>query len=334
MTGRAPPKHPPLWPYPGAEGARSHSVLITLGGFVLLFFGVGWFAVPALEGVLYPVFLFPFQLLAGVGGLDEGDSEIATLGAWWAFWGLSVVAAVMAWTLFNERRRWISIGLPERLDWSQFWQGMGLGGALVLGFWIGPAFAGLNLDLLRELGAILSALAAFSVKNWIAMSLFAVGVVALALMEEVLFRGWLLSSLSSRLGLGPAVLISSTIFALYHFQYYVGSFFYTAATLISIFVMGLFFAVLTLSHRSIVFATGLHAAHNIVLFLFGTAYRRLDAPEISVRDALWIEAGLDGIAPHPSEYVIGAGNYAQIILVAALLMIFIMRNRERLGSFR
>lgn len=128
------------------------------------------------------------------------------------FWLVLSALTVVVWVRLVERRPLASMGipalrsrgLPRRLAQGLVWS--------VLGIVLVVAMQGETVDLrsvwstvtTRPLGAV------------VALAIATPLIAAAALAEEVMFRGWLLSTLSARAGVGAAVLISSVLFAALH----------------------------------------------------------------------------------------------------------------------
>lgn len=86
--------------------------------------------------------------------------------------------------------------------------------------------------------------------------------------EEVLFRGYLLSSFSAKTGIIRAVLLTSLLFALMH----VGNYGINILVLGQLFFLGVLFAFLTIRTGSLWAACGVHAAWSFTAGLLFPAY--------------------------------------------------------------
>ena len=189
---------------------------------------------------------------------------------------LVLVFLVPAYRMSGLRGR-ADFGIPKRGDWLRL-TGAGLAVAAVsmllvyaIGFVAGvyavrPLEAGLIADLL----------------------LIIIGMLLVGVIEEILFRGYILTALRKSLGAVWAVLFSSALFALIHFikpidpnvtdRWYsgfllVGNVFGKAGPgfipeLCTLFCMGTVLATLSLWTRSVYLAIGLHAGWVWIMMLF------------------------------------------------------------------
>lgn len=173
-------------------------------------------------GALAPVIAFIFVLLpvlatdapmAAMGLVDARGHPVGTAGLIafllppFALTGL----LVLGWVRFVERRPLATIGLTRPGGPGTFLRGLGIGAVTILvvvaGGWLAdgheaagaaPAFASP-----AALGGIALLLLAFAVQ---------------ASVEEILFRGWLLSVVARKFNLIAAVVLSSALFVLLHFS--------------------------------------------------------------------------------------------------------------------
>jgi hypothetical protein len=123
----------------------------------------------------------------------------------------AMATAVMAWTQFVERRSLATIGLGGTNRSGQFFRGFGIGIGMmslaILAIWLAGGYrpAGLFPAFSDPASLI-----------WIAVLLpcfaFQSGV------EEVIFRGWLLSSVTRRWNLAAGFLATSVAFAFLHYS--------------------------------------------------------------------------------------------------------------------
>jgi len=68
--------------------------------------------------------------------------------------------------------------------------------------------------------------------------------------EEIVFRGWLMSTLAARWGAGPAVIVSGLLFAVLHLHVFASGVVFGSLVLTGIGITGLVFAVLCVERRS------------------------------------------------------------------------------------
>ena len=236
----------------------------------------GWLPWTALAVVVMLIILFVTQLAGGLLGaglglidfdaVDRGESD-----DWLAVliipFGLTALG-VFAWTAFVERRSFASLGFALRRPFARFASGAALAvimTGLVLG---GSAIAG---GARIESGA--TAFAEPAQLVWIALLLL--GFVVQGSSEEIITRGWLMTTIAARLGgvagpkigLAVAVAISSAIFAALHLAN-PGALDHPLA-LVNLVLVGVMLAFYALAEGSLWGVCGWHAAWNWAL---ATAY--------------------------------------------------------------
>jgi membrane protease YdiL (CAAX protease family) len=113
------------------------------------------------------------------------------------------------WLRFVERRPLATIGLRGRVRWRPFLQGHALGMAsLVVAVGAIAALGGYRgSDVLPVL---------HSPRAWAAAAILLLGFAVQSSVEEIVFRGWLLSALARRLNRPLAVGLTSLVFAALH----------------------------------------------------------------------------------------------------------------------
>ena len=205
-------------------------------------------------------------LLARQGGLTM---TAQALSGWLGELGLSVgfdlltVALLLLWTRKVEKRTLASAGFGGGVNLGDL--GWFLGGAL----WSFVLALGLGLAMQTVAVAATDPQAAqgllFPPEAVSQAPAVLLVIVLLAFSEEVMFRGWLLSSLAPRVGLGPAIAISSVLFAAFHvLPWELGD----PARLISFVsyaAIGAGFAAVALGRGQIWSSTLLHAGYNSFL---------------------------------------------------------------------
>jgi hypothetical protein len=173
-----------------------------------------WGALVPFLGIAFVVAtaIGPETLLQNAQLLDAKENPIGLTG-FAAFLLLPFGAlglAVLAWTRFVERRPLAAIGLAGGAAWRKLISGLLIGAAMMIAIvaadWLaggfaaagyGPAFASP-----AALGGIALLLVCFVVQSGV---------------EELVFRGWMLSAIAAKFGVIAAVAISSLVFALLHF---------------------------------------------------------------------------------------------------------------------
>lgn len=122
---------------------------------------------------------------------------------------LAVIAALVTLALVQARGRW-----AELLGWRGFKPDLRYLGLIAGGIVYG-VLASLAIEYIHP-----------AARDWFVMpkaldgvlATFALVVIAAPLAEELLFRGWIYTSLRSRFGFGSVLGITSTIFALAHWE--------------------------------------------------------------------------------------------------------------------
>lgn len=144
------------------------------------------------------------------------DSQLEPIGAYGFFTFLTVSfgavgLAFLGWIKFIERRSLASVGLSAPGGMKIFWQGHGVGIAMMaITVTLIGVFGG------YDVGAIAPALSSPTVLFQIALLL--IGFALQSSVEEFIFRGWLLSVLTRKFNLLAAVLVSSALFSFMHFS--------------------------------------------------------------------------------------------------------------------
>ncbi len=261
-----------------------------------------WGALAPLLGLLFVV----VSLLAGtwllelIVRLDAKGNPVSPTGLM-AFtlvpFGL-LLALLLSWVRFIEGRSPASMGLTGAHQVRAFLRGHALGMAGILGIlaviWLAGGFA-----------------APAYAKAWSTpTSLLAIGLLlpCFALqssVEELLFRGWLLSLLAKKFNAVAGVLSSSALFTLLHFnrgQSWLAT--------VSTFLFGVFCCGWALKSRSVLGVMGWHSGWNWLLAVgFGLPLTGLDVgiPSLLVElkpvGAPWLTGGAQG--PEGSVVCIG-----------------------------
>jgi membrane protease YdiL (CAAX protease family) len=141
------------------------------------------------------------------------------------------------------------------------------------------------------------------------------GLLVAAAAEEVLFRGWALTAISVRLGAGPAVAISSLLFAAAHVY---PSQWADPAMLLSLLgyvAAGAALCVIALKQRHLYGAIAAHTGYNVALLLQSYAEGGFKAESVA-RELLVAERGVDAALPA-----------AIWLLLQLALLLFLIRQR-------
>lgn len=178
----------------------------------------GWVPYSFLQPFLAIAFLaigvIPFMLLGEkLGWVDENQDPVGAAGLI-AFlsivFSLFALAAVL-WCLFVERRPIASMGLSLRGAGARAFRGWLIG--------VGMIVALLGIGVVLGAYEVTAFAPAFSAPGQLgAISLLAAAFFIQGGAEEIIHRGWLLSSFAIRRGLRAAIVVSTLLFSLGHFS--------------------------------------------------------------------------------------------------------------------
>lgn len=173
-------------------------------------------------GVLAP-FLLIFFMAAPViltdepfiqwGFVDDRGNPIGTIGLY-AFLLIPFAmtgALVLAWVLFVERRPVSTIGLMPGAGVLSFARGLAIGiatiGAVVAAIW---AAGGYRPDGFAS--------AFFAPSDLLSIGILFLCFVVQAGVEEIIFRGWLMSAIARRFNVTAAVILTCAVFTFLHYS--------------------------------------------------------------------------------------------------------------------
>jgi membrane protease YdiL (CAAX protease family) len=227
-------------------------------------------------GALAPFLALAFVIATALAGdwLISGFAHISPEGnpvdpaALVAFtlvpFGLLLVV-LLGWVRFVERRPLASLGIHGEHQFREFLRGHAIGAAglfgIVMMIWM---FGGLRLT------AVAPALS--QPVSLVPITLLLFTFALQASVEEVLFRGWLLSVLAKKFNVPTAVIVSSALFSLLHFNP-------RTHWLVSVgtFLFALFACAWVLRTRSLLGIMGWHSGWNWLLAIgFGLPVTGID----------------------------------------------------------
>ncbi len=279
-------------------GERTHERVIDLFLFFLAAFGIssgGRLAVSVLGELIAPRASASTQIL------------VQLLGT------VPAAAAVILWVLFFERRSSVTMGLVRRRAVSDYLIGIA-GGVLLFGGAVG-------LGVL--LGAAEVSPAAASPSWWL-LGLFFVGFLIQGMSEELLFRSYLMVSLSRKWPIWACVLTNAALFSAVHLL----NPGIAPLPLVNIFLFGVLASLLTLRLGSIWMAAAVHSLWNFAQGnLFGIPVSGLSgmpAP-LSTRlsdDTLWHRLVCGG------DFGIEGGLAATAVLGVGILVVMMVPMRR------
>ncbi|MCG8441423.1 MAG: CPBP family intramembrane metalloprotease [Caulobacterales bacterium] len=213
------------------------------------FIAIGLFVAPQIAAVIALEAFGPAPV--GADGALTPAYMLAVL-----LFGFGVAgAAFIAWTVLVERRSLATIGLARA----------GFAGAFARGFCLGVGLLMLVIALLLTVGGARVAAPAAAwgdpaALGWIV--LFVAGFTVQASVEEVAFRGWMMSAIAARRGIVVAVVANSAMFAVLH----VGNVWpVNWLALANVGLLGVFASLLAVKQGGIAGACGVHAGWNWAL---------------------------------------------------------------------
>ncbi|SDD43126.1 CPBP family intramembrane glutamic endopeptidase [Kordiimonas lacus] len=254
--------------------------------------------------LLLVIFFFAGQVVAIVPAIESGwiaEDEIETypniLYMLFIVFG-AVMIPLLLWVRFFERRGLASIGLVRHTGAQRtFGKGFGLGAGMaalsVIGIWLVGGYA---VEGPQDFMAV----------SYVPILLLALGFIVQSSVEEILFRGWMLSRLSERYGLWVGVLGNSMLFMLMHVgiggdePFKLGEF---SIFFIMTMAFSIFLSFLVIRQKSVWGACAWHAAWNwsfITWFGVPTTGIALDIKplwvDLMVKDGApeWLTGGMAG----------------------------------------
>lgn len=253
------------------------------------------------------------------------DWLFATIFVQFALWALMI----WGWARLFERRHAASWGLRlTGLTPLRYAVGLVLGVLLALAI----GFVGLLLGVGAGVEDTASQVAAARlVEPEIAMLLAMIVLVFLVQggAEEVIFRGWLMSTLAARWGVRAGVIVSSLVFMLLHAHVFVSGLAFGAVALAGLGAMGMVFALLCLVTRSIIEAIAAHGAFNAAAFTAPLAVMLASDPDLAPNDAITqVFASATGTAGGTFSTGLFAQGLTAGVIAAVLAVVLTRRARS------
>jgi uncharacterized protein len=303
------------------------------------------FATPAVVLISYGLAIIPAivpgavaafsAVLQGGSGAEAQAAAMTpavmlpTLLLQFAAWG----GLIVWWTAQFERRGLATLGLGRRLWLERYLRGLAVGAGCAVLLWL-CATAVLAVFPAPEAAAEAALRDADLSRLFtpLALALLA-GIAAVFLlqgaMEEVVFRGWMMSALAARWGAVAAVAGSSLVFMLVHAHVFTSGLAYGGVALFGLGATGLFFALYALWERSIWGPVAAHGAFNILVIAMPLA-AAISAREDGDIGAAFAEtmrrvtgqAGPDAVTLGPQNWVQGLA-----FLILSGVMIALIRER-------
>lgn len=203
--------------------------------------------------------LGPEPLLERNGWVDAHGDPVGLTG-WYAFLVIPFALnglLILAWTLWVERRPLATIGLTGPAPGKTLLGGLLVGAATILAVVVAIGLAGGYSP-----GAVAPALASPGALTGIGLLLASFTIQAGV--EEIVFRGWLLSAITRKLGLPIAVVLVSLVFTFLHYSPH-----QEARVMLSSFLFSAFACAWAIRAGNIWGVMGWHAGWN---WLLGTGF--------------------------------------------------------------
>jgi uncharacterized protein len=197
--------------------------------------------------------------LAHFGLVDPGDNPVGAVG-FYAFLGLTfgtIGLVMLGWVRLVERRSFATIGLTRSIGLEAFAAGLAVG--IVMTGIIVAASSALGAFHIGTVGPAWTSPSAL-----LEIFLLLIGFALQSSFEEIVFRGWLLSVLARRFSIAAAMIVSSLLFTLVHYNPDQGWIFNSTVLLYALFACSW-----VLNTRNIWGVMGWHAGWN---WAFATGY--------------------------------------------------------------
>lgn len=244
-----------------APGQEARSTPIWAAFFLLWAF---WL-VANLATAPFLFFIMAPALLAGdtLGGQGMGLIILVTLYVMFSVFA----GAALLWLKLYERRDLASAGIIWRGALGRYGRGLFWGGmfALVL-----VLVAGLTLGLVPE-GAVNAGPFSWEPlmrpQTILVLAVLILGLLLQSAAEEVICRGWVMSSVSLRHGRMAGLVASALFFGSLHVHFlFAGNVLAGLVAIIAVTLMGAMLGLYALGERSIIGAAGMHGAFNATVF--------------------------------------------------------------------
>lgn len=313
------------WPERARRSWGWAAILLVAGFYLLGAIGyalgqLAWLIASRGPGVLSE----PGALQAGLANLPPAGVLFVLLFIQFAAWG----GLTLLWMAGFERRGLATIGLGGKRAGARFFGGVLLAGAIIL-------LLGLAVSIISVFWPV-EATREFAEADWGRLADPGLWLLFLAIavfflfqggVEELVFRGWLMSTLAARWGVAASVIVSSLVFALFHAHVFLSGLVNGATALLGIAMTGLFLALLAVRQGTIWGVVGLHGAFNALTLLSALAYelaRRPDTPVGAVITGVFEQAtGMEAGAAFQPQAL------AQALVFGALAVLLVWRMRRR-----
>jgi membrane protease YdiL (CAAX protease family) len=238
---------------------------------------------------------------------------------------ISWAAMTLMWVKLFERRPLSTIGLERRGFFGRYMLGLPLGVCLVVLVSAVAALLSLGAS-----AADADTLGAMEVSRAITQAAL-IGYAGLFLgfliqggVEELIFRGWLMSALTARWGKRWGVFVASFAFALLHAHVFISGLMFGVLALSGIGLTGLVFSLTALWRRSIVEAAAAHGAFNAVAVIAPSFALLASDPDQTIKTAVaQVFSSATGMAG-ADAVSLGPETYAQLIAMGGLSVLMLI----------
>ncbi len=182
-------------------------------------------------------------------------------------------ACALIWVKVYERRGFASAGLIWRGAVGRYGRGLFWGAAFALGLiLVGGLVAVLLPGPLNETVPDFSFEILLRPSTVLFFAVLTFGLLLQSMAEEIICRGWLLSSIAMHHGRVIGLVVSALFFGSLHIHFlFFGNIAAGLVALASVIFMGFMLGLYALSERSIAGAAGMHGAFNTLVFGFALA---------------------------------------------------------------
>ncbi len=224
--------------------------------------------IPALATLLLGMMLFIFL------GTISAAITLPPMLRPYLFSGLVIlfVYGVSKFFLQHERIPLTAVNLiPDNRTWLRLVMGLVVGG-VISGLMLAALFSLTDLAVERE-----------QTQTLLPFIMASLVFIPLALMEELLFRGYPFFRLSQVMNIRWVLLITAILFALYHYNESTS----LGTVLLGPGIWGVTYGVAAYMSNSIALPLGIHAAANVMQALFGLKPAYLPMWQVNVPDSSW-----------------------------------------------
>ncbi len=227
-----------------AEMSKVEYVAKKFSAFILIYFLSAVIGEGIIIGSLMALGYDPLH-----GDMPKGDAAILL-----SYYGFAVFATItIIYCKIFEKRTIKDLGLNKKVS----------------NFLIGALYAAILLIIIVSISILANAIEYKSINQNIPIKsfvLFLIGFTIQSCTEEIMCRGFLLNSLRKKISLWPAIIISSTAFALPHFSSMTGSVEYVIVGTINMYLISFIFSMLVIEKENLWISCGLHSAWNFILY--------------------------------------------------------------------